>query len=160
MKYLKLKIEDAVNATKAAIEEGIVAGGGSALVKVAEKIRSKEIKASGTGEIQIGYRILVNSLEAPLKQIVMNVGSHGDGSEIVAEVRKGAEFAGYNAIADSTIENMLEIGIIDPVKVTRSAVQRAASAAAILLTTEAAIAEEPKEDKNDAPMPGMGGMDY
>jgi chaperonin GroEL len=159
MKYLKLKIEDAVNATKAAIEEGIVPGGGTALVKIAEKLRTKEIKASGTGEIQIGYQILIRSLEEPLKQIAANVG-RGDGSAIVAEVKRGGPECGYNAVADEIVPDMLKKGIIDPVKVTRSAVERAASAAAILLTTEAAVAEEPKEDKPAGGAPDMGDMDY
>jgi chaperonin GroEL len=166
MKYLKLKIEDAVNATKAALEEGIVAGGGSALVKVAQKIKDKitdketqqKDKKSPAVEIQTGYDILVRALEEPLKQIAANVG-HGDGSAIVAKVKEKGELAGYNAIADKVIEDMLKAGIIDPVKVTRTALERAASAAAMLLTTEAAIAEEPKDEK-DAPSPDMGGMDY
>lgn len=154
MKYLKLKIEDAVNATKAAIAEGIVPGGGSALVKVAEKIRAKDSKSASTGDVHIGYQILVKALEAPLKQIAANVGN-GDGSAIVAEVRRLGEHGGYDALRDEVVENMLEAGIIDPVKVTRSAVERASSAAAILLTTEAAVAEEPKDDRA-APAPDMG----
>ncbi len=164
MKYLKLKIEDAVNATKAAIEEGVVVGGGSALVKVADKIRlaEKPVQRNGKGfspreEVDIGYNILVKALEAPLKQIAANVGN-GDGSAIVAEVRRRGENAGYNAIQDEVLDDMLAVGIIDPVKVTRTGLERAASAAAILLTTEAAIADEPKEEKEPA-SPEMG-MDY
>ena len=158
MKYLKLKIEDAVNATKAALEEGIVAGGGSALVKVAQKMKDRKTSSAVLGEIQIGYQILVKALEEPLKQIAANVG-RGDESAIVAKVKEGGELSGYNAISDVVTEDMLKIGIIDPVKVTRTALERAASAAAMLLTTEAAVAEEPKDEK--APVaPDMGDMDY
>ncbi|MBI5126559.1 MAG: chaperonin GroEL [Candidatus Taylorbacteria bacterium] len=165
MKYLKLKIEDAVNATKAAIEEGIVAGGGVALVKVAAKLSEWLTKNKDTAgvEVKIGYEILIKALEAPLKQIAMNAGKD-DGSVIVDKVKNGKGNAGYDALKDEMIPDMIASGIVDPVKVTRSGVQNAASAAAILLTTEVAIADEPKEDKsaggNGAGMPGMGGMDY
>jgi len=155
MKYLKLKIEDAVNATKAAIEEGIVPGGGTALVRVATKLRKK---ADGMDEesyeFVTGYMILVRALEAPLKQIVANSGEE-DGSAVLESVRKGK---GYDALSDEVIDDMIDEGIVDPVKVARSGIQNAASAAAMLLTTEVAIAEEPKEDKPDmgAGMPQMG----
>lgn len=143
MKYLKLKIEDAVNATKAAIEEGIVPGGGVALVKVGaivEKILTKIDK-----ETEIGYKIVLKALEAPLKQIAINAGKD-DGSVIVEKVKQGKGNAGYDAAKDEMVGDMIAAGIIDPVKVTRTGVQNAASAAAILLTTEVAIAEdnEPK----------------
>lgn len=154
MKYLKLKIEDAVNATKAAIEEGIVAGGGTALIKAAEKVRSsKKVIAP---EHMIGYEIVLKALEAPLRQIAINAGKD-DGSVIVEAVRKGKGNAGYDALADVMVDDMMAAGIIDPVKVTRSGIQNAASAAAILLTTEVAVAEEPKEEKADAghAHPGM-----
>jgi chaperonin GroEL len=168
MKYLKLKIEDAVNATKAAIEEGIVPGGGVALVKVAQKIReriekeNKEKKKVKFDEFSIGYEIMLKALEAPLRQIVINTGEP-DGSVILEQVRSSKGNGGYNALTNKPVEDMLAAGIIDPVKVTRSAVQNAASAAAILLTTEVAITEDP-EDKKQAGgmpggMPGMG-MDY
>jgi chaperonin GroEL len=166
MKYLKLKIEDAVNATKAAIEEGIVAGGGVALVKAADKVQGMFTAAakkntSMSKEFELGYHIVLKALEAPLKQIAINTGKD-DGSVIVDKVKNGKGNAGYDALADEMIVDMIAAGIVDPVKVTRSGVQNAASAAAILLTTEAAIAEEPKEEKA-APggAPGMGGgMDY
>lgn len=161
MKYLKLKIEDAVNATKAAIEEGIVAGGGVALIKAAEKVKMGKATSFGP-EFEVGYNIVLKALEAPLRQIAINAGKD-DGSVIVEEVKKGKGNAGYNALADEMIPDMLAAGIIDPVKVTRSGIQHAASAAAILLTTEVAIAEEPKQDApaGGAPgMGGMGGMDY
>ncbi len=163
MKYLKLKIEDAVNATKAAIEEGIVAGGGTALVKAAQTVskwfESEKIKKGKlmTREFETGFAIVLKALEAPLRQIAVNAGKD-DGSVIVDTIQKTAGNSGYNALTDEMVGDMLEAGIIDPVKVTRSCVQNAASAAAILLTTEAAIAEEPKEEK--APEMPQGGMGY
>lgn len=166
MKYLKDKIEDAVNATKAAIAEGIVPGGGSALAKVGEKLL-KKIDAKAHDEYTIGYRILLSALSAPLLQIAKNSGRE-DGVVILREViKKGGAF-GYDASTEaeseeSNIVDMFEAGIIDPVKVTRSCVENAASAAAVLLTTETAVADAPEEKKN-APsggMPGgMGGEDY
>jgi chaperonin GroEL len=159
MKYLKLKIEDAVNATKAAIEEGIVAGGGSALVKAAEKVQAA-ITDKMTGETKAGYDIVIKAITMPLRQIAINAGKE-DGYVIVERVRSGKPNAGYDALRDRHIDDMLAEGIIDPVKVTRSSVQHAVSAAAILLTTEAAVAEEPKEEKEPAGGPGGGmGMDY
>lgn len=165
MKYLKLKIEDAVNATKAAIEEGVVAGGGTALVRVARKMMGRKILPTETREHQIGYEIVLKSLEAPLRQIVVNVGKN-DGSVVVERVMKSdKENAGYNAVSDTIVEDMIKAGIIDPVKVTRTALQNAISAAAILLTTEVAIADDPKDEKPMGGMPGGmggmgGGMDY
>lgn len=162
MKYLKLKVEDAVNATKAAIEEGIVAGGGSALIRAAAKVRGKTPKPtimSFAKEFEVGVNILLSALEAPLKQIAVNSG-RDDGSVIVEEVKKGRGNAGYDALKDEVVSDMIAAGIIDPVKVTRSCVENAASAGAILLTTEVAIAEEPKEEKTGGGMPPMGGMDY
>ncbi|QQR82791.1 chaperonin GroEL [Candidatus Campbellbacteria bacterium] len=156
MKYLKLKIEDAVNATKAAIEEGIVPGGGSALVKVAKKL-SSEKKEVVTAE-SIGYDIVIKALCAPLQQIAINAGKE-DGLVIVEKVKEGEKNSGYNAADDVIVNDMLEAGIVDPVKVTRSALQNAVSAAAILITTEVAIAEEPKEEKV-APHEHGGGMEY
>ena len=152
MKYLKLKIEDAVNATKAAIEEGIVPGGGTALAVVSNKLRKKADKIDGSEDVKAGYMILVRALEAPFKQIVINAGEE-DGSAILQHVRKGK---GYDAYKNEVVDDMLAEGIIDPVKVTRSGVENAASAAAILLTTEVAIAEEPKEE-SAMPPAGMGG---
>ncbi|MEK7128720.1 MAG: chaperonin GroEL, partial [Patescibacteria group bacterium] len=155
MKYLKLKVEDAVNATKAAIEEGIVAGGGSALIRAAAKVRGKTPKPtimSFAKEFEVGVNILLSALEAPLKQIAVNSG-RDDGSVIVEEVKKGRGNAGYDALKDEVVSDMIAAGIIDPVKVTRSCVENAASAGAILLTTEVAIAEEPKEEKTGGGMP-------
>ncbi len=156
MKYLKLKIEDAVNATKAAIAEGIVAGGGVALIKAAVKVRQwfesekSKGKTEATKEFEVGFNIVVKALEAPLRQIAVNAGKD-DGSVIVEEVKKGRGNFGYDALKDEMVADMVAAGIVDPVKVTRLGVENAASAAAILLTTEVAIAEEPKEEK-----PAMG----
>jgi chaperonin GroEL len=160
MKYLKDKIEDAVNATKAAIEEGIIPGGGAALAKIAAKLGKNKKEHD---EFSIGYRILISSLTSPLKQIVKNAGRE-DAAVIVSEVSK-ANNNGFNAAgedAEPEIVDMYQAGIIDPVKVTRSGVENAASAAAVLLTTEAAVAEDPDE-KKEMPMGGggmgdMGGM--
>ena len=165
MKYLKLKIEDAVNATKAAIEEGIVAGGGSALVRVKELLLEQWKKKEGTMSVdrRAGYSIILSALEKPIAQIALNAGADVNETlkKILAEVRKGKGNAGYDAVSKEIVPDMLEAGTIDPVKVTRTGLQRASSAAAIFLTTEAAIADEPKNEKNDAPMPGgMGDMDY
>jgi chaperonin GroEL len=161
MKYLKLKVEDAVNATKAAIEEGIVPGGGVALIKALSKLEGTQVKspvASFEKEFQVGFKILLKALEAPLKQIAVNAG-RDDGSVIVDKVKAGKGNMGYDALADEMIPDMIAAGIVDPVKVTRSGVENAASAAAILLTTEVAIAEEPKEEKTGG-APDMGGMGY
>lgn len=165
MKYLKDKIEDAVNATKAAIAEGIVPGGGSALAKVAEKL-SRKVDPKAHDEETIGYRILLTALVAPLLQIAKNSGRE-DGPVILQEITKKGGNYGFNAASESVdaeIIDMIEAGIIDPVKVTRSCVENAASAAAVLLTTEAAVADEPEEKKaasGGGGMPGgMGGEDY
>ncbi len=164
MKYLKLKIEDAVNATKAAIDEGIVAGGGVALITVAAKVHASSKANYTSTEQEIGYQIVIKALEAPLKQIAINSG-RDDGSAIVEEIKretakKGKENFGYDALKDEMIPDMILAGIVDPVKVTRLGVQNACSAAALLLTTEVAVAEEPKEEKAGAGASGMGGMDY
>ena len=160
MKYLKLKIEDAVNATKAAIEEGIVAGGGVAFIKtIAEIEKAMSSRKDSTKEFELGYKIVLKALESPLKQIAINAGKD-DGSVIIEKVKNGKGNMGYDALKDEMIADMILAGIVDPVKVTRLGVQNACSAAAILLTTEVAIAEEPKDEKAPAGNPGMGGMDY
>ena len=165
MKYKKLKIEDAVEATRAAVEEGIVPGGGTALIRAGAKVASKTIKSTSPDiahEFEVGVQILLKALEAPLKQIAINAGKD-DGSVIVDRVKQGKGNQGYDANADKIVDDMFEVGIIDPVKVTRTGLERASSAAAILLTTEAAIVDEPEEKEKGAPggMPGgMGGMDY
>jgi len=160
MKYLKLKIEDAVNATKAAIEEGILQGGGSALVRVSKKLDGKDVKASIESfqkEFNIGYALVINALEEPLKQISINAGKE-DWALIVEEVRNGKENAGYDVLSDEVIPDMLKKGIIDPAKVTRACVENAASASAMFLTTEVAIADLPKKEDGMNMGGGMPGM--
>ena len=154
MKYLKDKIEDAVNATKAAIAEGIVPGGGAALAKVSAKLaKNVEGVAKSKGdEFAVGYGILVGALTAPFKQIVRNAGRE-DEMVLLAEISAGGN-KGFNA-ATGEVVDMVEAGVIDPVKVTRSGVENAASAAAVLLTTEAAVADIPEEKKVSGG--GMGG---
>lgn len=156
MKYLKLKIEDAVNATKAAIEEGIVPGGGSALVKTAQKVAESfnKQKEKMPADIRVGYEVVLRALEKPLRQIADNAGV--DAGVVVEKVKNAKGNAGYDAVNDVVVADMLEAGIVDPVKVTRTGLERAASAAAILLTTEAAIADEPKDEKEAPQMPDMG----
>jgi chaperonin GroEL len=158
MKYLKDKIEDAVNATKAAISEGIVPGGGAALVRVADALKKKTAKQKESRETEygVGYNIVVQALTAPFKQIVVNAGR--DDSALIMDQMLAKENGGWNAITEEVVD-MLEAGIIDPMKVTRSGVENAASAAAVLLTTEAAVADEPEEKKAPEMPGGMGGMD-
>ncbi len=168
MKYMKLKIEDAVNATKAAIEEGIVAGGGSAFLKAAEKVRaeknarmqhaqSTDARVGGLdAEFEVGYDIVLRAAEAPFRQIVKNAG-HDDASAFIEKIKNPKDNAGYNVVTMTLVPDMLKAGIIDPVKVARSGLQHAASAAAVLLTTEVAITDEPKEEKATPDMAG-GGM--
>jgi len=159
MKYLKLKIEDAVNATRAAIEEGIVPGGGTALARVAAIVEKELLsKKQLSKEEMVGYSIVLKALEMPLKQIADNTGKV-DGSVIVEKVKTAGGNAGFDAAKGEMIDDMIKAGIIDPVKVERAAVQHAVSAASILLTTECAIADEPEKDKSAMPdMGGMGGM--
>jgi len=156
MKYLKLKIEDAVNATKAAIEEGIVPGGGTSLVKAAAVVEGRVDKELGRDEL-IGYRIVLKALEEPLKQLAFNVGKD-DGAVIVQKVREAGGNAGYDAARAMIVDDMIKAGIIDPVKVERAGVQHAVSAAGILLTSEVAIADAPEPEKAGGGMPDMGGM--
>ncbi len=154
MKYLKDKIDDAVKATKAAMEEGIVPGGGTALAKIAKKLGARVPKM--TDDERAGYDIVMNALSVPLAQIAMNAGKD-DASAIVREVQEGKANAGYDAIADAVKDDLIAAGIIDPAKMPRMAIQNAVSAAAILLTTEAAIAEIPEPKKEGgAPDMGMG----
>ncbi len=150
MKEKKARVEDALHATRAAVEEGVVAGGGVALVRVAEAIKDLE----GINEDQThGINVAIRAMEAPLRQIVANCGD--ESSVVLNEVRNGKGNYGYNA-GNSTYGDMLEMGILDPTKVTRSALQFAASIAGLMLTTEAMITDAPQDA---APaMPDMGGM--
>lgn len=160
MKYLKLKIEDAVNATRAAIEEGIVPGGGTSLARAAAMVEKDVLnKKDLSKEEMVGYNIVLKALEMPLKQIADNTGKH-DGAVIVDKVKAAGGNAGYDAAKGEMIDDMIKAGIIDPVKVERAGVQHAVSAAAILLTSECAIADEPEDEGKTAAMPdmGMGGM--
>ena len=150
-KERKLRIEDALNATRAAVEEGIVPGGGTALVNVQEIVAAVEAE----GDEATGVRIVARALEEPVRQIAANAGK--EGSVIVDTLRRSEKGVGYNAATD-TFENMIDAGIVDPTKVTRSALQNAASVAALLLTTEAVVADIPKESPEMPPMGGMPGM--
>ncbi len=152
MKEKKDRVEDALNATRAAVEEGIVPGGGTALVRVAKVL--DDIKPADDDETA-GVNIIRRAIEEPLRQIASNAGF--EGSIVVERVREGKDGFGFNA-ATGEYEDLIGVGVIDPKKVTRIALQNAASVASLLLTTECAIAEKP-EPKKDMPMPGgMGGM--
>ena len=152
MKEKKDRVDDALHATRAAVEEGIVPGGGVALVRAAEVLES--IATENEDELT-GVQIIMRALEAPLRQIVSNAG--GEGAVVVSKIKEGKADFGYNAKTD-TFEPMLEAGIIDPTKVTRVALENAASVAGMLLTTECVLADIPED--NAAPMPGgmPGGM--
>ncbi|MBQ2161000.1 MAG: chaperonin GroEL, partial [Firmicutes bacterium] len=156
LKERKLRIEDALNATKAAVEEGIVPGGGVALVNVIPKV--SEYVQTLTGDVKTGAAIIERALEEPVRQIAENAGL--EGSVVVAEVKKSAKGVGLNAATEEYVD-MMAAGIVDPAKVTRSALQNAASASAMLLTTEAGIVDI-KEDVPPVMMGGgaggMGGM--
>ncbi|MBU4057025.1 chaperonin GroEL [Patescibacteria group bacterium] len=156
--YKKHKVEDALAATKAAVAEGIVAGGGTALVKASQAVEKKfnELKTKDKGEeFTAGYRILLRALEEPLRQIVSNAGK-SEGAVIAEAIKTRKEpNVGYNALTDKIEPDMIAAGIIDPVKVTRTALENAASMAAMFLTTEAAITDLP--EKKEPMMPPMGG---
>ncbi len=156
-KERKLRIEDALNATRAAVEEGIVAGGGTAFLNVQKEVAALEDQVDG--DELTGVQIIERALEEPVRQIAENAGK--EGSVVVNRVREAEAGVGYNAATD-TFENMIEAGIVDPTKVTRSALQNAASVAALLLTTEAVVADIPKDEPDMAGggmgAPGMGGM--
>ncbi|MFZ2608622.1 chaperonin GroEL [Lactococcus raffinolactis] len=156
LKEMKLRIEDALNATRAAVEEGIVAGGGTALVNVITKVAEVEL----TGDELTGRNIVLRALEEPVRQIAKNAGY--EGSVVIDKLKQSATGTGFNAATGEWVD-MIETGIIDPVKVTRSALQNAASVASLILTTEAVVANKP-EPAAPAGMPGgmdpsmMGGM--
>ncbi|NYB72562.1 chaperonin GroEL [Sedimentibacter hydroxybenzoicus DSM 7310] len=151
MKDKKLRIEDALNATRAAVEEGLVSGGGVALLSTTKAVA--EIAETLTGDAKTGARIIEKALEEPVRQIAANAGL--EGSVIVEKVKNSEKGIGFDALNERYV-NMIEAGIVDPTKVVRSALQNASSVASMLLTTEAAVADEPKEEAAPA-MPPMGG---
>jgi len=153
MKEKKARVEDAMHATKAAVEEGIVPGGGVALLRCLKAIEGLKLE----GDQKVGADIVRKAVEAPLRWIASNAGV--EGSIVLEKVKEGKDAFGYNAATDK-YEDLVKAGVIDPTKVVRSALQNASSIAALLLTTEAMVSEIP-EDKKEAPMPqggGMGGM--
>ncbi len=150
LKEKKLRIEDALAATKAAVEEGIVSGGGTAYVHVLKQICNL---SSNIVDEQVGINIILRALEEPIRQIAFNAGV--EGSIIIDKVKSSQEGIGYDALNGQYI-NMVENGIVDPAKVTRTALQNAASVASTFLTTEAAVVDIPEKDKPAAPAPGMG----
>ena len=153
MQERKYRIEDALSATRAAVEEGIVAGGGVVLIGAIEKLQ--DLKEELTGDEKTGAMIIEKALEAPLRQIVENAGK--DGSVIVEKVKQSSKDEGYDAYNDEYV-NMYEAGIVEPTKVTRSALQNAVSVAGMILTTEAAVADIPKEEPAPQMPAGMPGM--
>ncbi|MGE5358508.1 MAG: chaperonin GroEL, partial [Bacteroidales bacterium] len=154
MKEKKARVEDAMHATKAAVEEGIVPGGGVALLRTIEVLN----KLKAEGDQQIGINIVRRALEEPMRWIAANAGM--EGSIVVQRVKEGKDDFGFNALTDQ-YENLIAAGVIDPTKVVRSALVNAASIAGLLLTTEALVADIPEEKKDAPAMPpggGMGGM--
>jgi len=153
LKERKLRIEDALNATRAAVEEGIVAGGGTALINVYNQVA--EVATQQEGDVATGINIVLRALEEPVRQIATNAGL--EGSIIVHRLKTEEVGTGFNAATGEWV-NMLEQGIVDPTKVTRSALQNAASVAAMFLTTEAVVADLPEPAAPAGGMPDMGGM--
>jgi chaperonin GroEL len=150
MKEKKARVEDAMHATKAAVEEGIVPGGGVALLRAGKALESLKL----TGDQQIGVNIVARALEEPMRWIAQNAGE--EGSIVVSKVKEMKSEEGFNALTDK-YENLVQAGVIDPTKVVRSALQNSSSIASLLLTTEALVSEIP-EEKKEAPAPGGGGM--
>ncbi len=153
MKEKKARVEDALNATRAAVEEGIVPGGGVALLRTVPFLAKLKME----GEAQSGVNLVIRALEEPIRQIANNAGA--EGSVVVEKVKEGKGPFGYNA-ETGVYEDLMKVGIIDPTKVTRFALQNAASVSSLLLTTQAMVAEKPKEKEDMPAMPpgGMGGM--
>ena len=153
MKEKKDRVDDALHATRAAVEEGIVAGGGVALVRAATKVAAT---LKGDNEEQdVGIKLALRAMEAPLRQIVTNAGE--EASVVASAVKNGEGNFGYNAGTEQ-YGDMIEMGILDPTKVTRSALQFAASVAGLMITTECMVTDLPKDDKADLGVAGMGGM--
>ena len=158
MKEKKARVEDALHATRAAVEEGIVPGGGVALIRAQKALDTLKLH----GDEQVGLEIVRRAVEAPLRQLATNAGK--EGALIVQEVKKGKGNEGYNVATDEYVD-LVKAGVVDPTKVTRSALQNAASISGLLLTTEVTIADAPEKEKAPAMPPGggmggMGGMDY
>jgi chaperonin GroEL len=153
LKERKLRIEDALNATRAAVEEGIVSGGGTALVNVYSKVAA--VAEAQEGDVATGLRIVLRALEEPVRQIANNAGL--EGSIVVDRLKREEIGIGFNAATGEWV-NMMDAGIVDPTKVTRSALQNAASVAAMFLTTEAVVADLPEKGGAGMGMPDMGGM--
>ncbi|NBU50978.1 MAG: hypothetical protein EBS47_13080, partial [Betaproteobacteria bacterium] len=152
MKEKKARVEDALHATRAAVEEGIVAGGGVALLRARASVAVKGLNA----DQEAGIKIVMRAVEEPLRQIVANCGE--EASVVVSKVLEGKGSHGYNA-ASGEYGDMLAMGVVDPTKVTRTALQNAASIASLMLTTDCMVAEAPAEEKAGGGMPGgMGGM--
>jgi chaperonin GroEL len=151
MKEKKARVEDALHATRAAVEEGIVPGGGVAYLRAASKLDGLKM---ANEDQQTGVDIVRRALEEPIRMIVQNAGQ--EGSVVVNKVKEGKDDYGYNAFSEQ-YENLVKSGVIDPTKVTRTALENAASVASLLLTTEATIVEKPEEKKPMPPMPGGGG---
>jgi chaperonin GroEL len=159
MKEKKARVEDALHATRAAVEEGVVPGGGVALIRA---LKAVEGLKGDNHEQDLGIAITRRALEAPLREIVFNAGA--EPSVIVNQVKEGKGNFGYNA-ATGEFGDMVEMGILDPTKVTRSALQYASSVAGLAITTEAMVAELPKKEEHNhggpgGGMGGMGGMDF
>jgi chaperonin GroEL len=152
MKEKKARVEDALHATRAALEEGILPGGGVALLRAAATIKPKGL----THDEEIGYQIIVRACSAPIYQIADNAGQ--DGGVVLAKVRDGKGNFGYDALKDEYTD-LVKAGIIDPTKVTRSALQNAASVSILLLTSDALIADAPKDEEKKAGAGGHGGYD-
>ena len=160
MKEKKARVEDAMHATKAAVEEGIVPGGGTALLRAGKVLDSLKVE----GDQKVGVDLIRKAIEAPMRWIANNAGK--EGSIVISKVRESDKTEyGYNAATD-TYEDLVKAGVIDPTKVVRSALQNASSIASLLLTTEAMVCDIP-EEKKESPMPGggggmggMGGMDF
>ena len=142
---MKLRIEDALNATRAAVEEGIVAGGGTALIEATAKVA--KLLESLSGDEKTGAEIVLKAIEEPVKQICANAGV--EGAVVVENVKNAKSGFGYNALTGEYVD-MIKAGIVDPAKVTRSALQNAASVAGMVLTTESVVADKPKEDNGAA----------
>ena len=154
VKERKDRVDDALNATRAAVQEGIVVGGGVALIQAGKKL---EGLTGANGDQNAGIAIVRRAVEAPLRQIAENAGV--DGAVVAGKIRESSDVAfGFNAQTEE-YGDMFAFGVIDPAKVVRTALEDAASVAGLLITTEAMIAEHPKDDKAPAGMGGMGGMD-